>query len=543
MPLTLGGDRIQRARAPGAPRDALALRFAVERAFRTVALQPAGARRSIVCVRRLRLPVPPSTSEWAGRLDREMRQVLSRAVRPFDGAVPAAATVVEFADEAELLACLARDWCRGDGDAWWWRDLFGRAASGELVRREYAAAITAVPDAMARLESVRAAVDVVRAMPPEDCEQLAASMAAAFAVPEWTDSLPAPLHVLSSPRLVDGTFAAERVRRLGAVWPDDRVAAAASLPLPKRAFLGLALTVHRDPRLARTPGVASSIRHGRWPPRIADRAVPFTAPATPDVQPVVVRTTEADVRADASPESERRPHVDAVDGTSAEVARAVAPASARHRSGRDGRDAWPDAAEVAPPMSADLGRDAVRPMASPLTGVATPAAIAGVDTEFAGIVYLVNLALHLELYGDFTQPARPGLDLPLGDFLALLGPRVCGPAFDRDPIGLLLAEIAGRGVDEPPGREFAPPGERSLGDWVGECAALMAASAAAALRVDEGSALLYLVARPGRIVLSPARLDVFFVLDHHPLAIRIAGLDRDPGWVPAAGRTIELHYE
>jgi hypothetical protein len=38
------------------------------------------------------------------------------------------------------------------------------------------------------------------------------------------------------------------------------------------------------------------------------------------------------------------------------------------------------------------------------------------------------------------------------------------------------------------------------------------------------------------------RLQVHFSLAAHPVELRLAGLDRDPGWVPAAGRTITFHY-
>jgi len=38
-------------------------------------------------------------------------------------------------------------------------------------------------------------------------------------------------------------------------------------------------------------------------------------------------------------------------------------------------------------------------------------------------------------------------------------------------------------------------------------------------------------------------VDIFFALDELPIEIRLAGLDRNPGWVPAAGRFIALHYD
>jgi hypothetical protein len=166
-----------------------------------------------------------------------------------------------------------------------------------------------------------------------------------------------------------------------------------------------------------------------------------------------------------------------------------------------------------------------------------------VESQFAGIVYLVNLALHLELYADFTVPARPGLDLPLGDFLALAGERVCGDAFRADPVWSVLAELAGREPLAPPGREFRSVDGRDLRLLVDEWTLMLAACAAPVLEVDEPAALPLVCARAGRLALSQMRLDVTFDLAAHPLTIRKAGIDRDPGWVPAAGRVIAFHYE
>lgn len=44
------------------------------------------------------------------------------------------------------------------------------------------------------------------------------------------------------------------------------------------------------------------------------------------------------------------------------------------------------------------------------------------------------------------------------------------------------------------------------------------------------------------IVLTDVQLDIFFTLAEHPLELRLAGLDRDPGWVPAVGRYVRFHY-
>jgi hypothetical protein len=51
-----------------------------------------------------------------------------------------------------------------------------------------------------------------------------------------------------------------------------------------------------------------------------------------------------------------------------------------------------------------------------------------------------------------------------------------------------------------------------------------------------------LIALPGEIRIDPEHVEVSFALDTHPLAIRFAGLDRDPGWIPAAGRSVGFDF-
>jgi hypothetical protein len=71
----------------------------------------------------------------------------------------------------------------------------------------------------------------------------------------------------------------------------------------------------------------------------------------------------------------------------------------------------------------------------------------------------------------------------------------------------------------------------------------MAIRTALALGVPARTALRFLSRRRGRVALTSTRLDVHFPLATHPLSIRLAGLDRNPGWVPAVGRIIEFQYE
>jgi hypothetical protein len=52
-----------------------------------------------------------------------------------------------------------------------------------------------------------------------------------------------------------------------------------------------------------------------------------------------------------------------------------------------------------------------------------------------------------------------------------------------------------------------------------------------------------LCALPARVALTTTHLDVFMSLRELPIAVRLSGLDRDPGWIPAAGRFVAFHFD
>jgi hypothetical protein len=67
----------------------------------------------------------------------------------------------------------------------------------------------------------------------------------------------------------------------------------------------------------------------------------------------------------------------------------------------------------------------------------------------------------------------------------------------------------------------------------------------ARIRLATGDAALGLssLALAGDLRTSGLDLEVAFRLDAHPIGLRIAGLDRDPGWQPAEGRSIRFRFE
>jgi hypothetical protein len=81
----------------------------------------------------------------------------------------------------------------------------------------------------------------------------------------------------------------------------------------------------------------------------------------------------------------------------------------------------------------------------------------------------------------------------------------------------------------------------ALDQWLDWIAPYIHARLVRALGSDE--LVTRLCAGRATIRATAVHLDVSFSLSEHPLEIRCAGLDRDPGWVPAAGRFIRFHYQ
>jgi hypothetical protein len=76
--------------------------------------------------------------------------------------------------------------------------------------------------------------------------------------------------------------------------------------------------------------------------------------------------------------------------------------------------------------------------------------------------------------------------------------------------------------------------------WINNLSRYLAARLKRAL--DTPDAVAITCTQPGRIVIDGDRINVHFPLADHPIALRFAGLDRDPGWVPAAAHFIEFSF-
>lgn len=116
----------------------------------------------------------------------------------------------------------------------------------------------------------------------------------------------------------------------------------------------------------------------------------------------------------------------------------------------------------------------------------------------------------------------------------------------RDPLEQLDRELGHYRMPKPVER-MRDPGRRDttrgLARWVG----LLADYTSARVRIALGTrssrtAVKAVLERPGTVRVTPSRVDVEFSLADLPVAIRLAGLDRSPGWIPAAGRHLAFHF-
>jgi len=438
---------------------------------------PPGA---ILCIRRLSDPRPGVVSfdarrgapaQWTQAVKSAIDERVRASARPARGDVPANAEAVMFADRAEMLACLAADWCTSTlGRRWWWYALLGQAADDDAVLKAWLTAPHHIAAAFEEAARLRVAARFVGRIDRNTVRALLRMLI----VEHNLDRLVAPIERMMVGVLpgVAQQLPADRLSPSDAPGPWSRCVpecATSMLRADQRCLLGVALTLRRQPWRVRTIEFAAQVEG--W-------------------SSDVLRSAEA---------KEREPR-------RAVVEPATAPAPPMLPVGLPGGEELP-----------------------PNTNIAM------VTSRLGGVFYLLNVAIALGLYGDFTTPRARGINLPIWDFVRLAGWHLAPRRFRRDPLWQLVAHLAGRDAR---GWQRDPL-------WVTQSlvphlrSRIARALGVAHLR-DAGAVLCV---HRAQVVTSPAHLDVFFSLAAHPMAIRLAGLDRDPGWIPAADRTVTFHYD
>lgn len=191
--------RIQRLRVRNAREGGICMRLALSDLLSRADLHPAGFSPSaVLIVRCMADPLPGRVAPHRHTIDvsweQAARNVLAaishQAARPALGAVPADAEAVLFADEGEMLACLALDMSLGQAlGRWWWqailRTLPSASSAGLPALLRSRAACSAVLHHLA--ERGRAAA-FVEALAPEHAGAVLSAMCRAFDLPDFSFS-------------------------------------------------------------------------------------------------------------------------------------------------------------------------------------------------------------------------------------------------------------------------------------------------------------------------------------------------------------------
>jgi hypothetical protein len=599
---------------------------AIEHAAAGIAL-PAGA---ILCVRRLLDPRPGRVSlntlqsppaEWAHAVTERLGDLSRRAARPAHGEAAALdAEAVIFDDGAQLLACLAADWCRGSMAAcWWWRTLLGTSSEAEAVLRAWLSRPAHIAAAIKEATRLGVAAAFVARLSERHTSMLLEAVVAAhgldrqLASAQAIHSFPAP-----SPHAVLYTPPARPPVRIqhdprGAVLPWSECAPEAcstSLRADQQQFLGIALTVERDPARARDPIFVDRVVRWRQAVVAGNNMVPV-APTPAARTPIRVGTQSDEAIAPAESAASRE---DVEPSATLDAPVAATLTAFPLPSSPDLRGAHREERRAGVPMvSADPVPD--EPIQGDRSVCRMPTAVpASIETQLGGIFYLLNVALALGLYGDFTAPKGPRLELSIWQFIALVGGALLRGRHRRDPVWSLLADLAGPPphafsgtptwrldpawlasfparrtwrwsadadrirvrhpagfaiIDVPQSRERTAVQqvqdhvepyrtvssfrlvrgttrtrtEPAFARWTRWHAAYVRARLARALAAPRSHVGPLLCRHRARIYLSLTHVEIAFSLCALPIAIRLSGLDRDPGWIPAADRIVSFRYD
>lgn len=668
------GTVIDRLRVRGSEMEALAVQLRMSALLSSMQLRPRTlAPSAILCIRELRDPAPGLLSlkggaanrseRWEQALSASLEELARAAARPVLGPVPGSAGAVVFADLAEMLACLVIDCCRGDASVhWWWQGMFGGRSAYDALLPAWHDNPAAVPAALGHLSTRGYLLQFAGSVPETSVRSLLVKLLSHFGLYDLSHALSAIIDgtrsnaedaaYLNTPVYSSsGAFGLSGAKpEMLAPWlpyaPESAIHGKGSM---LEALFGVGLTLHRSPTVVRLPEFARTAE--LWASaKVIDMAI-----IAPDYLPSTLKPPFADsMDATSSSQDNQR----TLDKQIVQQGNGVSPAHASvgHSPGIPGHVEPTESEVPVPPYEGHVSQEVqARHETQPkgVTETITPEAavdameigqdLAGetwpwevgaednperlsapvearIETELGGLFYLLNLALFLELYGDFAAPAHPDLSLSPWDLLALLGERYVGDEYVGDPVWNLLAALAGRTQEAQPGFYFHAPGEwrvppewllpfgraqswvwsarggrlqarhpegfdvldvrrnserpgvqmlaetsgyrdrtdltikrralprakrmSGLERWVGWLEEYTRARLARALGpVEGGDVARFVLMQRARVETTATHLHVMMSLAQLPLQIRIAGLDRDIGWMPAAGKSILFHFE
>ncbi len=512
--------------------DPLSTRLRISSMLNAMQLRPAGLPPSaIVFINKLKDPMPGKLhlrsggmfplSEWEQAVNDSIARIIRNAARPAHEAVPANAEAVVFTDKAELLACLARDWCEGNiVTRWWWKSLYRVMDVSQAVLNAWLEAPEYVPAALEHLSKERKIIPFIQRLSPGESKMLLKSIIHSFALYAMESAISAVLDNDSSDiRVIEpGIDNSERSRAERGKSSENVIVHPHPNPPPSRgrelirfadkyspSTGGLWLGANGSKRRGLGGGGAELLPENflaywqsenppwdAWVPESDDVGTEIVHQFLVGVGLMLIRAP-AVVRSTSFAQSVLQWYrAVAIDRGSMRKVTFVTPLeqnlpSARERviektyiakTIRSKDNISPSYREADPGIEQHAESDSRTkealsfPIVKPEEGLVATADVSplfeeSIETEYGGIFYLINLGIFLGLYGDFTTPRSPGISLSIWDFIALAGMRIAGPKIKSDPVWSLLARLTGRNEHQDPGQDFDPPDQWRLpNEWL-----------------------------------------------------------------------------
>lgn len=649
---------VSRLKVGGNYRDALGVRLRFERLFGSANFHPAGLpAAAIVCIKKLHAPALEQrfgyrdfqlSLDWQSGVQSEIEKLYRRAFRPIRESVPAQAESIVFADNAELLACLASDWCEGIlAERWWWRSLFPNLSQAQTVARIWVEAAEFSPTALQILSKYSKAVKFVKKLQPDEINNLLQQMIRVFGLNYLRKALFEPIeekkifdnspsrNQIKEPNLLTESFFTETERT--------------DLSFQQQCLLGIGLMLARSPRIVRSAEFARNTKMFRIEFEISRKIagrnktleqtkksvekekqkiqkIYFSEDKTeklPDLPKSKIsrqKSSEKKIaeRTKDSIEKESEKLLSSAEDLKSELLSAQKVENISEKIIFEDSPSKNDFAclEIEnKSKSSQTEKQAIFRKAVQET-IEEPETEFEfiVETRFGGVFYLLNLGLYLHLYRDFTESLETEIDVHIWDFVALLGLEFLGGKIKNDAVWKLLERLAGRENDDEFGQDFNAPDEWRISpawletfptrrkwlwmktekrliirhpdefnivdiqlaadfqsqleneleiyqknisevaesdakdfspsaSWLKNLAEYLQRRLLQALNLKTRKEIRrILFERKAKVAAGATHLDITFSLADLPIEVRLSGLDRNPAWIPAAGKFVNFHF-
>jgi hypothetical protein len=662
---------ISKLRLKGFGIDSLAAKLNFEKMFAENDFLPKGLpAKAIICIKSLHDPKPQTlqlkgfndkrAEFWRNSVANEIERLYRRAAHPIRETVSLNAECVVFADDSELLACLAKDWIRGNlTDCWWWKSLFPSLfLPAELVRiwLEKAESITF---ALQLLAKQNRSADFIRKLNPLEVKTVLQKIVSVYGLnhiqntwqtltfTEQNFKTPNKENPIKTQTVSADKFAKNKTPDKFPAWlaivPETINQA---LNFDQKCLLGISLMIVRSPRIVRTQEFAKQIEI--WQKSNTDKQIRLEKNAIS-----VIKTNfglessdkfaqnfanQKNIKNDkniintqlnASKPEIKKPRInfeEAKDSNFQETPNVDL--SSKLKTAKSTQKPKTSDRFTKPKTRFDKNTVSANAKVEKSEQNSANKILAKTDFEnrfveenelefsiitlYGGIFFLLNVALHLNLYRDFTESGEAEIELNIWDFIALAAEYFLGERCQNDSVWQLFHKLSGREnvqmnslifkkdwrmpsdwlktfkTNEPflwtTNRKnlliYHPAGfcvfdclkesdietqlKNELGffgvtisdvlktdsveykkpqTWFKRLCKFMQVRLIQALSLESKAQINeILFKRTAQITVSATHLDVYFRLADLPIEVRMSGVDRNPGWIPAAGKFVNFHF-